>query len=110
MKCILSGLEIPPGQMNREHYLPKSRVPYYIAQNPYNIYPAIKIINAIKGNLYPCEWEDCKFSLVYQAYENYNLRNADKKIVKRAIEEMQSINPCDHCLATKYKGYCRYSR
>lgn len=110
MKCILSGLEIPPGQMNREHYLPRSRVPRSISQNPYNIFPAIRIINSIKGNLYPCEWEDCKFRLVYHAYENYNLRHVDRQIVKRAIEEMQSINPCDYCLATKYRGYCIYSR
>ena len=110
MKCILSGLEIPQGQMNREHYLPRSRVPRCIAQDPYNIFPAIRVINSIKGNLYPCEWEDCKFSLVYRAYKNYNLRYADKSIVKQAIEEMQNINPCEHCLAAQCHKYCINSR
>lgn len=110
MKCILSGLEIPRGQMNREHYLPRSRVPRFIAQDQYNIFPAIRIINSIKGNLYPCEWENMKFGLVYRAYENYHLRHADKSIVKQAIEEMQSINPCEHCLAMKYEKYCINSR
>ncbi len=106
MKCILSGLEIPKGQMNREHYLPKSRVPYYIAQNPYNIYPAIKIINSIKGDLYPCSWESCKFNLVARAYQNYNLRHGEKALVKWVLDEMRPINPCEHCLASCYKQYC----
>lgn len=106
MWCVLSGLEIPKGQMNREHYLPKSRVPYYIAQDPRNIYPAIKIINSIKSNLYPCEWEYRKERLVMRAYENYRLKRPDKALIKYVLDNMIPLNPCQYCLARYYQGYC----
>ena len=98
--CILSGLEIPRGQRTIEHYVPKSRAPRYIWSNPRNLFPAIKIINNMKGNLLPCEWQDTKLALAHKAYMNWHLRHDDKEIIKAAIENWHRLvfNPCEKCL------------
>lgn len=103
--CFLTGIEIPNGKHSKEHYVPKSRAKY-IAQHPYNIYPAIKIFNHIKGNLMPCEWESQKYDLIYHAYKNWHIKPADKKLLRQALNGMPKINPCEYCICAYYKEYC----
>lgn len=81
--CFLSGLEIPPGKYSKEHYVPISRAPRFITSNPANIFPAHRIINHIKQNFLPCEWEDKKWNLTYHALHDWNLKQADKYFVAR---------------------------
>lgn len=104
-KCFLSGIEIPKGKHSKEHYVPKCRAPL-IAQHPYNIFPAIKIINHIKGSLMPCEWEDCKYDLIYEAYKHWHIRQDDKKILRQALNGMPKINPCEFCICSFYVDRC----
>ena len=99
--CILSCLEIPTGKYNKEHLVPRSRVPARIANNPLNIHPCHKVLNCIKGNLLPCEFEEMKYSLSYHAIEAWNIKNEDKDFVRRAIinwEHNYQPNWCDICL------------
>ncbi len=98
--CFLSGLEIPKGKYSKEHYVPKSRAPRFITANPDNIFPAHKIINHIKQNLLPCEWEDKKWTLTYHALHSWNLRHDDARFVARTLQNWESyhINPCKFCL------------
>lgn len=106
MKCILSGLEIPPGKFSREHYVPRCMVPPEIASLKGNIYPAVKIMNTIKGHLYPCEWEKQKYRLIYNALFNWHIKPHDKKILRLALKGMPEINPCEYCICMQYQQYC----
>lgn len=101
--CFLTGLLIPSGQYSKEHYVPLSRADPIITHNPLNIFPAIKIINHIKGNLLPCEWEEQKINLCYKALKNFRLIHKNGSlggIVKRSLEnwEEYKITPCKYCL------------
>lgn len=115
MICFLSGLEIPKGQKSREHIVPRSKIPKYIANNPYNIAPAIKIFNCIKGDRFLCEWEDKKFELTYNALKSWNLKQANKEIIIKALDrfatEKESLVPCQHCILSKVATeYCYAER
>lgn len=103
--CFLSGIEIPNGKRSTEHYAPKSRIKT-LAQHPYNIVPAIKIFNHIKGSLMPCEWEEQKYDLIYHAYKNWHIKLSDKKLLRQALNGMPKINPCEYCICSQYKQYC----
>lgn len=103
--CFLSGIEIPKGKYSKEHYCPKSRLKI-LAQHPYNIRPAIKIFNQIKGGRMPCEWESQKYDLIYYAYKNWNLKLSDKKLLRQALNGMPKINPCEYCLCSQFQQYC----
>lgn len=99
--CILSGLEIPKGKMNREHLVPKSRGRKRIVDNPYNIYPCHKVLNSIKGNLLPCEWEERKWNLVYHAIFLWKLPDEDKDFLEKTLvnwEHNYKPNFCEICL------------
>ena len=98
--CVLSGLEIPKGKQNVEHYCPKSRVPKYIWNNPLNWFPAHKVVNCIKSNLMPCEWEEEKFDLTYYALYHWNIKQPDKKFLQQTLEHWEEWyrNPCELCL------------
>lgn len=104
--CFLSGIEIPKGKFSVEHYAPKSRIPKELAQNPHNLYPAIKIINFVKGDLMPCEWHKVRYEKIYHAYKNWNIKSADRKILRQALNGMPDINPCDYCICSIYKQHC----
>lgn len=113
--CFLSGLEIPKGQYSREHIVPRSKIPSYIASHPYNIAPAIKIFNCIKADRFLCEWEDKKFELTYNALKSWNLKQANKDIIIKALDrfatEKDSLNPCQHCILSKIATeYCYENR
>lgn len=98
-----------PKDLTKEHYCPKSRVPRYIAQSPYNIKPAIKIVNNIKGNLMPCEWEDRKVFLIYRALQSYHIDRFERQLLTRVLEKYQKEGPqyvCDQC-AMKRFDQCR---
>lgn len=91
--------------LTKEHYCPKSRVPRYIAQSPYNIKPAIKIVNNIKGNLMPCEWEEQKVFLIYRALQCYHLDRFERQLLTRVLDKYQSEGPqyvCNQCAMKKF--------
>lgn len=109
-RCFLSGLEIPQGKLSKEHLAPKSKLPYKIASLPYNIVPAIKIFNNIKGDLFLCEWEKVKYDLCFTAL-GWNLKFADRKLVEKALADgMPKINPCKYCICMFYQEYCVKNR
>ena len=97
--CILSGLPIPAGQKSKEHYVPRSRLPDAYKGDRNNIYYAIRIINNIKGNLLPCEWEENKYHILTTAL-TYHLTTTQKKLIHRAIDNMKhyTIDPCAYCI------------
>lgn len=98
--CFLSGLEIPPGKYTKEHYVPLSRAPDFITHDPANIFPAHRVINNIKQNFLPCEWEEKKWNLTYHALSDWHLKHADKYFVARTLKNWETyiINPCQYCL------------
>lgn len=106
--CFLSGLEIPDGKQSLEHYYPKSLLPSRIYSLRENIVPACKIMNNVKGNLRPCEWEERKYGLTLYAIKKYHINNQNRKFLKKALLnwETYKINPCDHCVARKFEEYC----
>ena len=96
--CFLSGEPIiRPKDLTREHYCPKSKLPLSIASEPYNIKPAIKIINNIKGDLFPCEWEEQKIGRVYNAIINYNLDNYERALLSLVLEKYKIQGKRDVC-------------
>lgn len=98
--CFLSGLEIPKGRFSKDHYFPRSRIPYNFHYTIQNIFPAHKVINEIKSNLLPCKWEEKKFDRVYFAIEHYDLRSADREFCRKTLEnwEQYRIDPCVWCI------------
>ncbi len=109
-KCFLSGLDIGKGQLTKEHVVPKSRVPAYIATSPFNIQPAIKIFNNMKADMFLCEWEDKKIELCYTALEKWNLKRGDRSCIIKALEMFErgknQRNPCRYCLLSVCQEYC----
>lgn len=109
--CFLSGLEIPKGKSSREHVVPRSKAPLFVTSQKYNIRPAIKVINQIKGNLFLCQWEDQKINLCFNALEKYWLKQSDRNIIIDALArfatEKEPLNPCQRCLLSEQsKEYC----
>lgn len=98
--CVLSDLEIPQGRKNTEHYCPKSRVEKKIWNNPLNWFPAHKLVNSIKANLMPCEWEEQKMDLTYYAMMHWKIRNADKDFLQKTLNHWEEWHrdPCVLCL------------
>lgn len=98
--CFLSGLEIPKGRLSKEHYYPRSLIPYNFHTNIQNIFPAHKVINEIKSNMKPCRWEQKKFDRVLYAIEHYDLRVSDREFCKKTLDnwEEYKINPCQWCI------------
>ena len=104
--CILSGLEIPRGKQSTDHYLARSLCPDWLACVPDNKFPAIKVFNNIKSNLYPCVWYERRYDLCYDALE-WNLRRDDKNLIRRVLwDGFPEYDPCSICLARIYKEYC----
>lgn len=99
--CVLCNLEIPKGKESREHYLPKSRVPKFIWNNPKNIFDAHYMLNAIKSNYLPCEFEEIKYDITYNAIINWRMPEEDRDFLKKALGnwEVWHRNPCELCLA-----------
>lgn len=83
--------------LTKEHYCPKSKVPPYVANDPYNIKPAIKIVNNIKGDLFPCEWEEQKTERIYKAICNYNLDSYERALLGMLFEKFKIQGPLDVC-------------
>lgn len=104
--CFLSGIEIPQGKFSREHLAPRAKIPEQISQLPFNIKPAIKIFNMIKGSRFLCEWESQKYDLIYHAYKNWNIKPSDLRILSKAMDGMPKINPCEYCICAKHVQYC----
>ena len=106
--CFLSGLEIPAGKVSREHYYPRSLLPSDIAGLKENKYPAYKILNNIKGNLCPCQWEEQKIELTLYAIKRYHIKSQTKQFLRATLKnwETYKINPCDFCIARKFEEYC----
>ena len=99
-KCILSGLEIPKGKENREHLVPRSRM-YRFVNSPSNIFPAHKIINCMKGDLLPCEFEQLKYQIATKALYKWHIKEADRDFIRDAVinwNEGYRPNWCDICI------------
>lgn len=103
--CFLSGEPIIRlKDLTKEHYCPKSKLPPSIANDPYNIKPAIKIINSIKGDLFPCEWEEQKTERIYHAIRNYNVDRYERALLGLVYEKFNIEGPKDVCpLCILYK-------
>lgn len=101
MRCILCDLEIPQGKANREHYLPKNRVPKYLWGNPNNIFWAHYMLNAIKSDYLPCEFWEMRYNLTYKAIRNWRMPEEDREFLKLAIDNwaIYDLDPCSLCLA-----------
>lgn len=101
MKCVLSNLEIPKGKESIEHYLPKSRVPMCMWNRQENKFYAHYMLNAIKSNHLPCEFEEMKFDLTYKALINWRIKDDDKQFLREAIANWETWhrNPCELCIA-----------
>lgn len=114
LKCCLSGMTITnPNDYSLEHYCPKSRIPESLANNPYNLHPALKVLNMIKGDLLPCQWEVAKIERCYNALKHYRLKAKDRRIVEGAIKIYESEspkNPCEMCILNLAKYYCEQAR
>lgn len=104
--CFLSGLEIRKGRFSHEHYFPQSKIPPHFHSIRQNIFPADKVINEIKSNLKPCDWEQKKFDRVFYAIEHYDLRSADKEFCRKTLENWEAyrINPCQWCIMQERCG------
>lgn len=99
-KCILSGLEIPEGKETREHLVPRSRLICRV-DDPSNIFPAHKIINCMKGDLLPCEFENLKYHIATKALNRWHIKQSDKNFIMEAVLNWnQGYNPdwCDICI------------
>lgn len=99
-KCILSGLDIPDGKGNLEHLVPRGRV-YPLINGRSNVFPALKIINSIKGNLLPCEFEKLKYKLADKALNDWNIKQVDRNLIREAMirwDEGYNPNWCDICI------------
>ena len=94
---------------------PKYAELHAVVFDEYNLRPSIKIVNNIKGNLLPCEWEEQKVSRVYKAIYTYKLDSYELSLLKKLLEKWIKapiVKPCNKCgLALnglcnkiKYKG------
>lgn len=109
--CILSGLEIPHGKYSWEHFYPKSCLPEHLANNPYNIWWAVRVYNNVKGNLLPCVWMERRYSLCYNAVQNWNLKRSDRLLLQIGLEDgLPDYDPCYYCIANKVKEFCLQKR
>lgn len=100
LTCVLSGLEIPKGKENHEHFVPKSRAPKCIWNDPRNIFWAHRLLNTLKANLLPCEWEQEKTHLALYALIYWNIKREDKRFLEKTLEHWDTWhkNPCELCL------------
>lgn len=110
-KCILSGMSIPDGEYSIDHFVAKYWLPSGLYSLPENKFPAIKIINNIKGIKMPCEWYNTRYELCYNALQNWHLKPKQEIIIIKALDrfatEKDTLNPCQLCiLSKKAKEYC----
>lgn len=115
LTCCLSGLSITrPQDFSREHYVPKARTTPEFSGDSYNIRPAIKIINSIKGALLPCEWVLLRKERLLYALTHYKLTAHNKSIIIKALDrlatEKDMLNPCQHCILSNAKKQCDKAR
>ena len=105
--CILSGLEIPQGKKSLEHYYAQSLLPEHLANNPYNLWWAIRVFNNVKGNLLPCVWMERRYRLCYNAVQNWNLKRSDRILLRIGLEDgLPDYDPCYYCLGKKLTEFC----
>lgn len=108
--CILSGLQInDQNELSLEHFVPLCKGPYYESRQWYNIFPAFKIINSIKGGRLPCDWFEYRIPLLQNALRKGNLHKKDRAIVQAALENADNykINPCEYCILSLGCRDCR---
>lgn len=95
-KCILSGLEIPEGKGTKEHLVPKSRIPMF-AHTTGNIFPAHKVMNCMKGDLLPCEFEKLKYDLAIKALYDWHIKEPDREFIRKALANWYDGYSPDWC-------------
>lgn len=72
-----------------------------IWNNKNNIFWAHYLLNAVKGNYLPCEWEELKYGLTYYALGHWRIRDDDRDFLLRAMDNwaIYQPDPCALCLA-----------
>lgn len=95
-KCILSGLEIPEGKETKEHLVPKSRLTS-LADVSSNIFPAHKVLNCMKGDLLPCEFETIKYELAIRALCDWHIKEADREFIRKTVANWYDGYKPDWC-------------
>lgn len=109
--CCISGIVIEnPRDYSIDHWCPKSRISHHLSHNPYNMRPALKIMNAIKANLMPCEWHDVRYERTLYAIQNWNISTHNRELAQRALDNfargIPADNPCDYCILHYQRPYC----
>ena len=115
LTCCLSGLSIIcPQDFSCAHFVPKARTTPEFSGDSYNIRPAIKIINSIKGALLPCEWVLVRKERLLYALLHWKLTRHNKSIIIQALDrlatEKDTLNPCQHCILSNAKEQCNAAR
>lgn len=115
LHCALCGCLIESRKdLSVEHYVPKTRASTVFSQNMFNLRPALAIINNIKGDLLPCEWEVLKSQKCLHALQHYNLTAPNKILIIRALDrfatEKDMLNPCQDCILSSAKEQCDAAR
>lgn len=116
MTCFLSGAPIINlKDFSREHYVAKQRAPAWITGQDYNIRPALKVINNIKGADLPCEWHARRIYKIEQALDSWNLSAHNQLVAREALryivrERKKQFIPCNWCILRIYPEHCPYSR
>lgn len=109
--CCISGIVIEnPRDYSIDHWCPKSRISRELWQQPYNMRPALKIMNTIKGNLLPCEWDNVRCERTLHAIERWNISAHDRELARRALDNfargIPADNPCYYCILRQQSPYC----
>lgn len=113
--CCLSGLLIEnPKDLSREHYVPKARAPEFYTLFPYNIHPALKIMNSIKGAMLPCEWMLLREEKLTYALDHWNLTAHNRELIIKALDRFATekgvLDPCQYCILSTAPEQCNESR
>lgn len=115
LHCALCGCLIEAREdISVEHYVPKARTTHDLSGNSYNIRPAIKIINSIKGSLLPCEWHLIRRERLLYAIKYWRLTRHDEAIIIKALARLATekdlLNPCQNCILSNAKEQCDAAR
>ena len=98
--CIISGIPINDvNKLSLEHWVPQSRWDGIEVKQSYNIYPAYKILNALKGSMLPCEFWANRENIYKKALKQYKLNRDDRRTVQAALDFIPyyNFNPCSAC-------------
>lgn len=97
---------MPEEEESKMLLVPKGRV-FPLINGQSNVFPALKIINSIKGDLLPCEFERLKMQIAKKAINCWNIKEIDRNFIREAmINWQEGYNPnwCDMCILNCKRG------